>query len=618
MQNALVARLRRHRIETLAVVDITAWVIAFYVCAVIRFDTLEIVPVLFLNEADGHIALSGVLVMAGVASLVHIGLASLLRLNQGRHEVASFEEFFTLMSVVATAGAVAIAVNLLVPDLLYPRLSVPAAVVVALALMAWPRALWRIHKSRRVSASEQAAEVPVLIAGAGASGRTLVRSMDEDPHRAWRPVAFIDDDRRKRHYRYRGISVEGKTRHIAKVAEAHGAQTIIIAMPSVSAEVIRGINDAATDAGLDVKVLPGVNQLLGAVSVEQVRDIEPADLLGRHQIKTDVESIAHYLRDQAVLVTGAGGSIGSELCRQIRRFAPARLLMLDRDESALHALALMMDGRADLESPDMVLADIRDRDRLFEVFAEHRPQVVFHAAALKHVNILEGQPREAIKTNVLGTRNVLDAAVATGVHRFVNISTDKAAEPENVLGYSKRLAEGLTAGLGHEAPGTYLSVRFGNVLGTRGSVLTTFTSQIARGGPVTVTHPDVTRFFMTVDEAVQLVIQAAAIGRDGEALVLDMGSPVKIDDVARQMIKQSHQPIEIVYTGLKPGEKLHEVLFASEEADARPFHPLVSHVAVPPATAEEADHVVSSIDPRQALESACMAITADHVAQPVE
>ncbi|NLC99122.1 MAG: polysaccharide biosynthesis protein, partial [Actinomycetales bacterium] len=446
--------------------------------------------------------------------------------------------------------------------------------------------------------------------GAGDGGRDLVRSMHGDPMRAWDPVAFLDDDPLKRHFRFQGVTVQGGSDDLESVAEKLGVTSVVIAMPSISSSVIRRINDAAIHAGLDVKVLPGVNDILGNVTIEQVRDIEPADLLGRHQISTDLDAIADYLRDKTVLVTGAGGSIGSELCRQIRRFAPARLAMLDRDESALHALALSMDGRADLESPDMVLADIRDRDRMLEVFTSVQPDVVFHAAALKHVNMLEHQPGEAFKTNVLGTQNVLDAAVAAHVSRFVNISTDKAASPENALGYSKRLAEGLTAGVGHSAEGTYLSVRFGNVLGTRGSVLTTFQAQIDRGGPITVTHPDVTRFFMTVGEAVQLVIQAAAIGRDGEALVLDMGEPVKIDDVARQMIQQSRRSIEIVYTGLKPGEKLHEVLFASAEADERPFHSLVSHVDVPPTTKGITETIAAAPDALNAMREACDTLTA--------
>jgi FlaA1/EpsC-like NDP-sugar epimerase len=309
--------------------------------------------------------------------------------------------------------------------------------------------------------------------------------------------------------------------------------------------------------------------------------VTDADLLGRDVVETDLAAIADYLQDRRVLVTGAGGSIGAEICRRVKLFDPAELVMLDRDESALHSLQLDLDGRAMLDSRNLVVADIRDRDRMFEVFAEHRPQVVFHAAALKHLPLLEMHPAEAVKTNVLGTLNVLDAAGAVDVTHFVNISTDKAADPSSVLGFSKRVAEGLTAGAADRYPGAFLSVRFGNVLGSRGSVLTAFHAQIEAGGPITVTDPDVTRYFMTVSEAVQLVVQAGAVGRDGEALVLDMGEPVRIADVARQLAAQASRPIEIVYTGLRPGEKLHEVLLADGEVDERPAHPLISHVRVP-------------------------------------
>jgi FlaA1/EpsC-like NDP-sugar epimerase len=255
--------------------------------------------------------------------------------------------------------------------------------------------------------------------------------------------------------------------------------------------------------------------------------------------------------------------------------------MLDRDESALHAVSLALHGEARLDLPEAVLADIRDAEAVRGLFTQRRPDVVFHAAALKHVNMLEQYPDEAWKTNVLGTRNVLAAATAVGVGHFINISTDKAADPANVLGRTKRMAERLTATYAARTDGSYLSVRFGNVLGSRGSVLATFAAQIAQGGPLTVTHPEVTRYFMTIPEAVQLVIQAGAIGQRGEALVLDMGEPVRIADVARQLIALSDLPLEIVYTGLRPGEKLHEELFGLGEIDHRPAHPLISHVPVP-------------------------------------
>jgi len=355
---------------------------------------------------------------------------------------------------------------------------------------------------------------------------------------------------------------------------------------------VRDISKRANEAGLTVKVLPRFADLLhGRVGIRDVRDINVADLLGRRQIDTNVPEIAGYLKGARVLVTGAGGSIGSELCRQIAAFGPAELMMLDRDESALHALQLTMFGEARLDLPQAILADIRDAEALRTLFAERRPDVVFHAAALKHVNMLEQYPGEGWKTNVLGTRNVLAAASSVDVSHFINVSTDKAADPVNVLGRTKRMAEQLTATYAQRSTGRYLSVRFGNVLGSRGSVLETFAAQIARGGPVTVTHPEVTRYFMTIPEAVQLVIQAGAIGNAGEALVLDMGTPVRIADVAAQLITMQDRPINILFTGLRPGEKLHEDLFGAGEQGDRPVHPMISHVPVPALPPEELTHL---------------------------
>ena len=361
--------------------------------------------------------------------------------------------------------------------------------------------------------------------------------------------------------------------------------------------------------------MPSVAELIdGSVSADDVRPLTEADLLGRHQIDTDIEAIADYVMGRRVLVTGAGGSIGSELCRQLHRFGPEKLVMLDRDESALHAVQMAIEGRALLDSDHLVVADIRDRNRMREVFEKHQPHVVFHTAALKHLPLLEMHPAEAVKTNVFGTLNVLEAAAGAGVDRFVNISTDKAADPSSVLGYTKRIAEQLTSWFAARESGTFLSVRFGNVLGSRGSVLGAFERQIADGGPVTVTHPDVTRYFMTVQEAVQLVIQAGAVGSPGEALVLDMGEPVRIVDVARRLVAQSDRPIDIVFTGLRPGEKLHEVLMGQSEIDERHAHPLISHCRVPalsplglePLGTDEPDRL------RQLIVELCRVDPADH------
>ena len=467
----------------------------------------------------------------------------------------------------------------------------------------------------RSTRRRRAGSVPVLIFGAGDGGTQVVSSMQEDAKGRFSPLGFIDDDPTKRNLRLRGVPVLGGRDRLRDVVADVDAEMLVIAAPSITSESLRDLSARALAADIAVRIVPSVAELIdGSVSADDVRPLTEADLLGRHQIDTDIEAIADYVMGRRVLVTGAGGSIGSELCRQLHRFGPEKLVMLDRDESALHAVQMAIEGRALLDSDHLVVADIRDRNRMREVFEKHQPHVVFHTAALKHLPLLEMHPAEAVKTNVFGTLNVLEAAAGAGVDRFVNISTDKAADPSSVLGYTKRIAEQLTSWFAARESGTFLSVRFGNVLGSRGSVLGAFERQIADGGPVTVTHPDVTRYFMTVQEAVQLVIQAGAVGSPGEALVLDMGEPVRIVDVARRLVAQSDRPIDIVFTGLRPGEKLHEVLMGQSEIDERHAHPLISHCRVPalsplglePLGTDEPDRL------RQLIVELCRVDPADH------
>ncbi|MGQ2910327.1 polysaccharide biosynthesis protein [Aeromicrobium sp.] len=566
----------------IVVLDTLAWLAAAYLATALRLEDFQ--PVWSVSIGGGGVPVGAVVAAGALAAVAHVGLASALRLYQGRVTFAGFEEFIGLSAVTLLAGMVTTVVAF-TPFLNVPR-SVPTiAGFIALVLCVGSRGILRMFAEARVQRDGDPDRVVVI--GAGDGGRQLVDSMQRDPDHHWDPVCFLDDDVRKRHFRHRGVRVEGTIDDLATVAADLGASVAVLAIPTGESELFTRVNSACLDAGITLKVLPGVGQLLDGASYRQVRDLEPEDLLGRHPVTTDLAAIGELLAGKRVLVTGAGGSIGSELCRQVWRFNPDRLVMLDRDESALHSLHLSLHGRADLESEDTVLCDIRDADRVMDILQDVRPHVVFHAAALKHVNMLEHHAVEGLRTNVWGTLSVLEAAADVGVERFINISTDKAADPCNVLGYTKRIAELVTSAVGRTASGTYQSVRFGNVLGTNGSVLKTFASQIERGGPVTVTDPDVTRYFMTVDEAVQLVLQAAAIGRSGEALVLDMGEPIAILDVARRLIAQSGRDIGIVYTGLKTGEKLHEDLFATDEKDERPLHPLVSHVAVPAADLDQ-------------------------------
>jgi FlaA1/EpsC-like NDP-sugar epimerase len=547
---------------------------------------LNLAALLRVDFDASQLELWGQLAIIPVASVCLLVVGVSLGLYDGRYVRGSFEEAVAVGMAVSAATPLIFTIDLVASDpRMVPLTAVPGGAMIALVGMMAARWTFRMRLENR-QRPEGEHVTRLLVVGAGEGADQVLDSMLRDPGSSYLPVALLDDDPDKRRLRVRGVPVVGAVDQIAEAARLHAASTVLIAIPTASREVIASVTHQANEAGLTVKVLPSVRDLLdGTVGATDIRDLEPADLLGRLEITTDVAGIADYVRGKRVLVTGAGGSIGSELCRQLAGFEPTELIMLDRDESALHALQLLIFGRALLDTPDVVLCDIRDRAALGDVFRSVRPQVVFHAAALKHLPMLEQYPVEGWKTNVLGSLNVLELAAEVGVERFVNISTDKAADPVSVLGYTKRIAERLTAGFARSAGGVYLSVRFGNVLGSRGSMLDTFTRQIRGGGPVTVTEPDVTRFFMTISEACQLVIQAGAIGLPGEVLVLDMGRPVRIADVAKQLIAQSGKDVDIVYTGLRPGEKLHEVLVGTAEVGNRRAHPMIEHVAVEPLDA---------------------------------
>lgn len=554
--------------------DFVAWVASFVAMA-----TLQYAVGYSTFDDIGPAALLGV-----GCGLVFLVLGLPVQLHRGRSQVGSFPDAVLTTLLGGSTALLAVAINFALGTPVRVSVTVTAPMC-AFVLILGARAAYRMLREWADArfAGDRVERKPVVVIGAGDGAAQLVSAMLKDPTCPWRPVALVDDDPHKRRRRLSGVPVVGVMREFAGVAEAYGAKTAILAVPSASADMVREFNRWANRARIELKVVPSVNNLSNPaqVQIEDVRDIDVTDFLGRQPIETDVDAIASYLTGKRVMVTGAGGSIGSELCRQIFKFGPAELIMMDRDESALHSVQLSIHGRALLNSDDTELGDIRDARYVRELFARRAPHVVFHAAALKHLPLLEAAPGEAVKTNVWGTQSVLEAAIESGVERFVNVSTDKAANPCSVLGYSKRLAEGLTSAASRKAEGLFMSVRFGNVLGSRGSVLTTFTAQIAQGGPVTVTDPRVTRYFMTIREAVQLVIQAGALGSNGDVLVLDMGEPIAIQSVAEQLIDLSGKPVEIVYTGLRDGEKMHEDLFGDDEQDVRPEHPLISHAPVP-------------------------------------
>ncbi len=596
-----VSRGQRLRLLQIAV-DVTAWTLGLWLAHFLRYDLLL-----------ERLFTVGVLYAALSVAVLQVAFGFLGHLYRGRYRYGSFDEVLAVLLAAACAAVGLAVLNETVPPMQWVPRSVPfVGAFVAFTFMLGVRYLWRMRQeSERRYSGRRAGDVPqpLLLFGAGEGADQAIVAMLRDATSRYRPVGLLDDDPSKGNLRLRGVPVLGTRQDLARAAAETGATSLLLAVPSADGLLVREVSGLASDAGLTVKVLPTVDHLLyGRVGVEDIRDLDLPDLLGRRQIELDLDSIAGYLTGKRVLVTGAGGSIGSELCRQISLYGPGELIMLDRDESALHAVQLSITGRALLDGEDLVLADIRDIDQMHRIFVDRRPQVVFHAAALKHLTLLERFPGEAVKSNIWGTLTVLEAARDAGVEHFVNISTDKAADPTSVLGYSKRIAERLTADVARRSEGTFVSVRFGNVLGSRGSVLTAFTTQIATGGPVTVTHPDVTRYFMTVQEAVQLVIQAASVGNSGEVLVLDMGEPVRIDDVARRLVDQAGSKVKIVYTGLRSGEKLHEDLLGVSEADVRPCHPLVSQVpveAVAPADALALDPWEAGPEVISALRTAC-------------
>lgn len=551
-------------------VDAEAWVIAVTTAVLFRFD--------FVAERVNWVSLGIVALLAVVLQAV---FGWLLALYRGRHQHGAFHEAQTLLACVVSVASILFGVSVLLIDPSgLPRSTAIIALPIAFFLMGGSRHLQRLLSERKVRPGESAQRT--LIYGAGQTGAYLVKRMLTDPASPYLPVGLVDDNPHKRQLRISNIPVLGHGNDLRRIAKEQRASALVLCIARADADLIRRVADQADVAGLRMMVLPMLSEILeSGMKLADLRDVAIEDLIGRHPVDTQIESIAGYVSGKRVLVTGAGGSIGSELCRQLIKFSPAELIMLDRDESGLHGVQMSIAGHGLLDSNDVVLADIRDSAALMRIFRERGPEVVFHAAALKHLPMLEQYPSEAWETNVLGTLNVLDAARSVGVETFVNISTDKAANPVSALGRSKRLAERLTAWAATQTGKTYLSVRFGNVIGSRGSMLPTFIAQIEAGGPITVTDPEVTRYFMTIPEACQLVIQAGAIGRAGEVLILDMGEPVRILDVAERMIAASGKKVEIVFTGLREGEKLHEELIGLSESDERPFHGKITHTVVP-------------------------------------
>ena len=565
MKKKNILRNRKIKILTLISIDILMIMLSYFLGYVFRFyfhNTSLIKIVDYYNDNILKIILF---------TIIYIVIFYLFRQYKSIWTLAGINELINGILAVSIGITVAIIISLISKDRIPLMVTILAGIMI-LILCNGVRLGWRVL--RRIISNIVYKEIEnvknVLIIGAGAGGALVSGEYKKYPNLCKRVVGFIDDDREKFGTYVNGIKVYGNRNNILKVAKEKNVDEIIIAIASIEKSALRELIESCKEAHVSVKIMPGVSEMIdGKFSINKIRDIDLEDLLGREEIKLDYEGIADYLEDKIVLVTGGGGSIGSELCRQISKFNPKQLIIFDIYEN--NAYEIQNELKRSYPYLDLVtlIGSVRDRERLSQVYSKYRPNVVFHAAAHKNVPLMEISPEEAIKNNVVGTFNTAEFANKYGVEKFVLISTDKAVNPTNIMGATKRMCEMIVQAFNKASSTEYVAVRFGNVLGSNGSVIPLFKKQIAEGGPVTLTHKDITRYFMTIPEASQLVLQAGAYAEGGEIFVLDMGKPVRIYDLAENLIKLSgyepHKDIKIEVTGLRPGEKLYEELLMNEE-----------------------------------------------------
>ena len=521
------------------------------------------------------------LIMCAVALLIKIPVYFYFGLYRRLWIYASTSELRLITVAVTTASVLTSGVMILLISTEFiqpgmPRSALGIDWLLSLVLIGGSRFVLRIlAEQSNASRPREGKAKRVLIIGAGDAGALVVRELQKSSQLNLVPIGFLDDDSAKQNHQIYGVSVIGKVNELSNILDTQQVDEVIIAIPSAPGNIIRLVNDACRQKGIASRTMPGIYELIGGkVSVNRLREVDITDLLRREPVRVNDEKVGRALENKRVLVTGAGGSIGSELCRQIARRNPAELVLLGHGENSIFEILLELQSNYPSLKLIPIIADIRNAQRLDSVFKTHQPQIVFHAAAHKHVPLMEANPVEAISNNVLGTRNLVQAALDHTVERFVVISTDKAVRPSSIYGATKRLAEMIVldaahtpalAGGARENRRAFTVVRFGNVLGSRGSIIPIFKNQIANGGPITITHPDMVRFFMTIPEAVYLVLQASSMQNGGEVFVLNMGQPVRILDLAEDLIKLSglepHKDIEITFTGIRPGEKLVEELW---------------------------------------------------------
>ncbi|HHB1766192.1 TPA: polysaccharide biosynthesis protein [Bacillus cereus] len=508
----------------------------------------------------------------------HHIFAAIYKLYNKAWEYASIGELKQIFKAITLSILVTAIVQQIINHDIYVRI-LAIAWMLHLLLIGGSRFVWRMFRDTYITKATD--KKRTLIVGAGSAGTMVVRQLLHNKEADLYPIAFVDDDRNKQRLEIYNVPVTGTTNHIKEVVEDNDIEHIIIAIPSLNRKQINEIFEKCRETKAKTQIVPMLEDLLdGKVSVNEVRDVQVEDLLGREPIQLDDAGIGEQITGQTILVTGAGGSIGSEICRQVMKYKPGKIVLLGHGENSIYNIEMEMRVTyKDVVEVTTEIADVQDRNKIFEIMKKHQPYIVYHAAAHKHVPLMERNPEEAVKNNIFGTKNVAEAADTFKVNTFVMVSTDKAVNPTNVMGATKRFAEMLVQHLAAVSVNTrFVAVRFGNVLGSRGSVIPLFKKQIQKGGPVTVTHPDMIRYFMTIPEASRLVIQAGTLAKGGELFVLDMGDPVKIVDLAKNLITLSGYSIEeigIKFTGLRPGEKMYEELLNESEIHPEQIFPKI-------------------------------------------
>ncbi|WP_066175312.1 polysaccharide biosynthesis protein [Bacillus marinisedimentorum] len=549
--------------------------------SLVLIDSIIVFTSIYLSQFlfAGHLVFTNEMILISSLALLasHHVFASYYNLYNKVWAYASIGELVTIFKAVTLSIAATALVQLLFMQDVYIRI-MAVTWMMHMLLIGGSRFSWRVFRDTYLKPSGE--EKRTLIIGAGAAGTMVVRQLLKNPESGLQPVAFIDDDNRKQRLEIMGVPVVGGIDRITYAVKKYNIDHIVIAIPSLNNKELTDIYEECAKTKAKTKILPMIEDLMmGKVSINQFRDVQVEDLLGREPVELDTENIAETITGKTILVTGAGGSIGSEICRQISKFQPERLLLVGHGENSIYTIEMELRATySDAITFIPVIADVQDKERIAEVMNRYRPNVVYHAAAHKHVPLMEANPHEAVKNNVIGTKNVAEAASDAEVDTFVMVSTDKAVNPTSVMGATKRMAEMIVQQMDTVSGTRFVAVRFGNVLGSRGSVIPLFKKQIQKGGPVTVTHPDMVRYFMTIPEASRLVIQAGVLARGGEIFVLDMGEPVKIVDLAENLIKLSGYSIEeigIKYSGVRPGEKLFEELLGKDEVHDKQIYPKI-------------------------------------------